>query len=38
MDKKDILVLIGIITGGSVGVSLMFLLQKGVISNPFVKI
>jgi hypothetical protein len=38
MDKNDILVLAGIITGTSVIVSLMFLLQNGIIDNPFVKI
>jgi len=38
MDKRDSLVLVGIITGSSVIVSLMIRLQKGIISNPFVKI
>jgi len=38
MDRNDILVLVGILTGTSVLVSLMFLVQKGIIGNPFVKI
>jgi len=38
MDRNDILVLAGIITGTSVLVSLMYLVQSGVISNPFLKI
>ena len=36
MDKKDILVLAGIIVGASIVVSLTVLLQNGIISNPFV--
>lgn len=36
MDKKDILVLAGIITGASVIVSLTVLLQNRIIDNPFV--
>jgi len=35
MDKKDALVLIGILTGASIAVSMMAMLAIGVIDNPF---
>ena len=36
MDKSDGLVLLGIIIGGSTGVSLVILLANGIIKNPFI--
>jgi len=35
MDKKDVLVLLGILTSGATAVSLMILVANGLITNPF---
>jgi hypothetical protein len=38
MDKKDGLVLLGIVTCGAVAVSLMALTANGLITNPFLDV
>jgi len=35
MDKKDVLVLIGILAGTGMAVSMMAMLAFGIIDNPF---
>jgi len=36
MDKKDVLVLIGIFTGTGTAISMMVMLALGIIDNPFI--